>query len=270
MKTLPPVVGKTLILRDFTAVLCDTESEPGGAGNASPGSNQVLLLRSEQMANGQDIVSMRARQRVPRESISLSQRFQILRRDKFTCQYCGAKAPDAALHVDHVKPVVDGGDNSPANLIAACVRCNLGKGTKSDQTNDERPDTERERKLGAFYEWFIAHHNIWSWAADVYCGEDPEFRLVLLALAHWADPHGVICISEADIPRVLHMPLGQAAWIMCSLMSVGLLDTLESKYDVEDEWSLCLPWVPREGDEHIPHRKLATYRNFLLATTVHG
>jgi len=60
-------------------------------------------------------------------ALSKRQRFSILRRDNFTCRYCGAKAPDVQLHVDHKKPVALGGDDHPANLVTACVGCNAGK-----------------------------------------------------------------------------------------------------------------------------------------------
>jgi len=30
-----------------------------------------------------------------------SVRFEVFKRDSFTCKYCGAKAPEAVLHVDH-------------------------------------------------------------------------------------------------------------------------------------------------------------------------
>lgn len=55
-------------------------------------------------------------------------RFQVLERDEFTCQYCGAKAPDAILHVDHVIAVVNGGPTVAENLLTACEACNMGKG----------------------------------------------------------------------------------------------------------------------------------------------
>jgi hypothetical protein len=60
-------------------------------------------------------------------SISKRLRFEILRRDNHTCQYCGDKAPDVTLHVDHVIPVSLGGGDQPSNLLAACKDCNLGK-----------------------------------------------------------------------------------------------------------------------------------------------
>lgn len=62
-----------------------------------------------------------------RESISPKLRFEVLKRDGFTCQYCGRSSPEVELHVDHVVPVAAGGGNDPGNLTSACVECNLGK-----------------------------------------------------------------------------------------------------------------------------------------------
>ncbi len=60
-------------------------------------------------------------------AVSKRVRFEVLRRDNHTCQYCGAKAPDVVLHVDHVMPVSLGGDDKPNNLVVACRDCNAGK-----------------------------------------------------------------------------------------------------------------------------------------------
>lgn len=65
-----------------------------------------------------------------RKGIGKKLRFEVLKRDSFTCQYCGAKAPDVLLHVDHVNPVAKGGKNDLVNLVAACVGCNQGKGDR--------------------------------------------------------------------------------------------------------------------------------------------
>lgn len=66
--------------------------------------------------------------RFKRRSISKRLRFEILKRDEFTCQYCGACAPGVWLHVDHVVPLSAGGGNHDDNLVSACDECNLGKG----------------------------------------------------------------------------------------------------------------------------------------------
>jgi hypothetical protein len=62
-----------------------------------------------------------------RKALGKRARFEVLKRDSFTCQYCGAKAPDALLDVDHINPVSKGGDNNITNLITACKACNSGK-----------------------------------------------------------------------------------------------------------------------------------------------
>lgn len=54
-------------------------------------------------------------------------RFLILRRDGFTCQYCGKKPPEVSLEVDHIVPRSKGGSDDDGNLITACFDCNRGK-----------------------------------------------------------------------------------------------------------------------------------------------
>ena len=46
-----------------------------------------------------------------------------LRRARFRCQLCGAKATDA----DHIVPRAAGGTDDPDNLQALCHRCHLAK-----------------------------------------------------------------------------------------------------------------------------------------------
>ncbi len=59
-----------------------------------------------------------------------SLRFKILRRDNHTCQYCGRKAPQVILHVDHIIPWSIVREHKEDNLVTACSECNLGKSNK--------------------------------------------------------------------------------------------------------------------------------------------
>lgn len=77
-----------------------------------------------------------------RESIRKSVRFEVFKRDSFTCQYCGAKAPEAILHVDHINPVSKGGDNEIINLVTACQECNSGK---SDRLLSDTAAIDKQR-----------------------------------------------------------------------------------------------------------------------------
>ena len=60
-------------------------------------------------------------------SLSKKLRFEVFKRDQFTCQYCGEMAPVAILQVDHIEPKSKGGKNDILNLIASCRDCNIGK-----------------------------------------------------------------------------------------------------------------------------------------------
>lgn len=62
-----------------------------------------------------------------RKPISAKTRFQVLQRDGYACQTCGARAPNATLHVDHIRAVANGGGNEMDNLRTLCITCNLGK-----------------------------------------------------------------------------------------------------------------------------------------------
>ena len=60
-----------------------------------------------------------------------AKRLRIYMRDKFRCQYCGVKKGAGELTLDHILPRSRGGDNSPLNIVTACVACNQRKGSRT-------------------------------------------------------------------------------------------------------------------------------------------
>lgn len=62
-----------------------------------------------------------------RKPVSKKMRFDVFKRDSFTCQYCGSNPPAVVLEIDHIHPVSKGGRNLVDNLITACFDCNRGK-----------------------------------------------------------------------------------------------------------------------------------------------
>jgi len=82
-----------------------------------------------------------------RRPLSKGMRFDIFKRDAFTCQYCGAQPPEVVLEVDHIRSVKSGGANDPLNLITSCYDCNRGKAAKELGLVAPRPDADL-----AFYE----------------------------------------------------------------------------------------------------------------------
>lgn len=74
-----------------------------------------------------------------RKGISKRLRFEIFKRDGFTCRYCGRNPPTVVLNVDHIMPVSKGGTNDLDNLITACFDCNSGKSDKELTILPEQP-----------------------------------------------------------------------------------------------------------------------------------
>jgi HNH endonuclease len=60
-----------------------------------------------------------------RKPISPHTRFEVFKRDLYTCQLC--RRAGVELVLDHVTPLCLGGTNAKENLQALCVECNLGK-----------------------------------------------------------------------------------------------------------------------------------------------
>ena len=88
-------------------------------------------------------------------------RFEVFKRDAFTCQYCGRKSPDVILELDHVVPVVKGGQTTALNLLTSCKDCNSGKGPRSlsdgSAVDRQRKHTEdmqaRAEQIRMMVEW---------------------------------------------------------------------------------------------------------------------
>jgi 5-methylcytosine-specific restriction endonuclease McrA len=66
--------------------------------------------------------------RRPRPRVKLTKR-EILRRDNYSCQYCGQRA--SVLTIDHVLPRHMGGQHTWDNLVTACQVCNHRKGGRT-------------------------------------------------------------------------------------------------------------------------------------------
>lgn len=84
-------------------------------------------------------------------SLSVRVRFEVFKRDRFTCQYCGKTPPDVLLEVDHIIPKAAGGGDEITNLTTACWDCNHGKSDRlleegtQPVVGREVVDTLRER-----------------------------------------------------------------------------------------------------------------------------
>lgn len=117
-----------------------------------------------------------------RTAVSKRVRFEVFKRDRFVCQYCGAHPPSVILHVDHIHPVAEGGTNDIDNLVTSCEPCNLGKGASllSDvpKTLKDKAEevAEREAQMRGYNEILQARaerieYDAWEVAAALECKE---------------------------------------------------------------------------------------------------
>jgi 5-methylcytosine-specific restriction endonuclease McrA len=58
-------------------------------------------------------------------------RANIFLRDNHSCQYCGETFPTPQLTLDHVTPIVQGGQTHWHNIVTACKPCNQRKGGRT-------------------------------------------------------------------------------------------------------------------------------------------
>ena len=68
--------------------------------------------------------------RIPRNTVKFNRR-NVFLRDEFCCQYCGDRFPTAQLSLDHVVPRSRGGIESWENIVCACLKCNVRKGSRT-------------------------------------------------------------------------------------------------------------------------------------------
>ncbi len=89
----------------------------------------------------------------------------ILRRDAYTCQYCGRNSGER-MTIDHVIPRSLGGRTIWENVVSACRACNVKKG--STPLHEARMSLLRKpsRPASIFYLGIMSHsqHRIISWS----------------------------------------------------------------------------------------------------------
>lgn len=64
-----------------------------------------------------------------RRPISQRMRFEVFKRDQFTCVYCWSHPPAAIMQIDHIEPVSKGGGNDLDNLVTSASIGASSRGT---------------------------------------------------------------------------------------------------------------------------------------------
>lgn len=96
---------------------------------AEPVESTDLKLRSVNMSVSiPSVLRLNYYVRVRRREVPLTKR-NVLRRDNYTCQYCGKK--QGVMTTDHVIPRALGGQETWENMVCACSECNAKKGNRT-------------------------------------------------------------------------------------------------------------------------------------------
>jgi 5-methylcytosine-specific restriction endonuclease McrA len=138
-----------------------------------------------------EVVTLSEYDRLPSAAVTFSRR-NIFKRDRFTCQYCGAQpgsgkkgtgpicrdGPKGASHkldlspfcedltIDHVIPRSQGGESRWANCVLACLACNK---RKADRTPEQAGMRLRHKPVRPTWNPLYAFHEvrIESWSKFV-------------------------------------------------------------------------------------------------------
>ena len=93
-------------------------------------------------------------------------RRQVIKRAANCCEYCGLAqtGQQATFHIDHVVPVVAGGQSTSENLALACVSCSLRKGARLVTVDPQRSYCLIRAEMhgpcisaGRACEWWVSH-----------------------------------------------------------------------------------------------------------------
>ena len=123
-KELPPRFDALAIFLEHEEWLV----EPRTVAGRSHGASWIVLPDSEATSKWMTtLVTISPNDSRGSRAASPALRFTVFRRDSYSCQYCGRRAPEFQLHVDHIVPWSRGGKTEIANLRTACSECNLGK-----------------------------------------------------------------------------------------------------------------------------------------------
>lgn len=172
-----------------------------------------------------------------RQPIPKKLRFEVFKRDKFTCQYCGALGGQVLLHCDHVQAAADGGEATLLNLITACVDCNLGKGARP--LSDDSALSKQHRQLAELEERRQQLEMMRQWREDLAKHQVDQIEIVadaFLARSKFRpSDHGKISVRRWLRKYGLHDVLA------------AIDETFDLYYtaDTSEEWNVAFNRIPR-------------------------
>jgi hypothetical protein len=148
-----------------------------------------------------------------KDTIPKKLRFEVFKRDSFTCIYCGRRPPEVVLHADHRIPEAGGGETTILNLVTSCLDCNLGKGATplddhafvAKHHDNAAEMQERREQLQMIADWYhdlSQHHDDLQHAINAFFNRRVPGRGIaqspLQKFARFAEKHQAVdCVFDA-------------------------------------------------------------------------
>jgi hypothetical protein len=146
-------------------------------------------------------------------------RYEVLRRDKYTCRFCGSSAPDVHLEIDHVIPRAQGGRDIASNLQVLCDECNAGKSMTMPERWLVRETAKRQSR------WQLG-------AEDEECPDDLSdmyaYMDAFAELAALPADHALSCVTHAMYVASPYRPTATEAILAGAKMAAEGYGALES------------------------------------------
>ena len=169
-----------------------------------------------------------------RVGISKKLRFEVFKRDVFTCKYCGNKAPDVVLEIDHVIPVASGGKNDIFNLVTSCFDCNRGKGKRKlsdssviDKQRKQLEDiAEKREQMKMMLKWRKELSNLNEEQID-------EIEILLSA------KHPNYCLNESGRKSILRLLKKHGFLFVYDATEESIRKYYNAKLSEPDNFNMC-------------------------------
>ena len=95
-----------------------------------PRSGEPFLRGANRRFRVPEVITLTRFDRVPAQSVTFSRR-NVIKRDRYLCQYCGRRPKANELTIDHVMPRAQGGESTWTNCVVACMTCNASKANRT-------------------------------------------------------------------------------------------------------------------------------------------
>lgn len=179
-----------------------------------------------------------------RKSISKKTRFEVFKRDKFSCQFCGEEAPKVVLEIDHILPVSKGGDNSLVNLVTACFNCNRGKGAK--KLNDSSEVSKQKKSLDDLQERANQMKMLAEWRRELKKLDDMFCKECLKIINDYSGlDYELANFGKNNLLKLRKKYKDSEIFEVCQISITQYYNFPDDKEEQSDQWNKAFNYIPK-------------------------